>query len=151
MCGQGSNLGHSSDPNCCSDNARSLTHCTTSELHLSYIYMIHVCVSFFFCFCLFRAEPTACGGSQARGLIGATAAGLHHSHSKPDPSHLCDIDHSSRQHQIFNPLSEARNRTRNLMVPSWIHFRCTTMGTPICVYIFMATPMAYNGSRLGAE
>ena len=30
---------------------------------------------------LFRAVPTAYGGSQARGLIGATAASLHHSHS----------------------------------------------------------------------
>ena len=28
-----------------------------------------------------RAAPVAYGGSQARGLIGATAAGLHHSHS----------------------------------------------------------------------
>ena len=35
---------------------------------------------FFWSFCLFRAAPTACGGSQARGLIGAVAAGLHHSH-----------------------------------------------------------------------
>ena len=35
-------------------------------------------------FCLFafsRAAPTAYGGSQARGPIGAIAAGLHHSHS----------------------------------------------------------------------
>ena len=32
-------------------------------------------------FCLFRATPAAYGGSQARGLIGAVAAGLHHSHS----------------------------------------------------------------------
>ena len=44
-------------------------------------------LSFFFIFyfilffCLFRAKPVAYGGSQARGLIGATAAGLHHSHS----------------------------------------------------------------------
>ena len=30
---------------------------------------------------LFRATPTAYGGSLARGLIGATAAGLHHNHS----------------------------------------------------------------------
>ena len=29
----------------------------------------------------FRAAPTACGSSQARGLIGVAAAGLHHSHS----------------------------------------------------------------------
>ena len=30
--GQGSNLCHSSNLSCCSDNARSLTHCTTREL-----------------------------------------------------------------------------------------------------------------------
>ena len=35
----------------------------------------------FFAFCLFRAAPKACGGSQARGRIRATAAGLQHSHS----------------------------------------------------------------------
>ena len=34
-----------------------------------------------FFFFNFRATPTAYGVSQARGLIGATAAGLHHSHS----------------------------------------------------------------------
>ena len=32
-------------------------------------------------FSLFRGTSTAYGGSQARGLIGATAAGLNHSHS----------------------------------------------------------------------
>ena len=37
--------------------------------------------SFFFLFCPFRATPEAYGGSQARGGVGATAAGLHHSHS----------------------------------------------------------------------
>ena len=34
-----------------------------------------------FPFCLFRAAPTAYGGSQAGGPIGAIAIGLHHSHS----------------------------------------------------------------------
>ena len=42
----------------------------------------------FFFFKLFRAAPTAYGGSQARGLIRATTASLHH---------------SSRQRQILNP------------------------------------------------
>ena len=36
---------------------------------------------FFGLFAFSRAAPRAYGGSQARGLIGATAAGLHHSHS----------------------------------------------------------------------
>ena len=36
---------------------------------------------FIYLFSLFRAEPKAYGGSTARGLIGAVATGLHHSHS----------------------------------------------------------------------
>ena len=39
------------------------------------------CFYFTFFFFLFRAAPTACGGSQARGQIRATAVGLCHSHS----------------------------------------------------------------------
>ena len=39
-------------------------------------------LSFFLFFGLFRAAPMACGSSQARGQIGAIAAGLHHSHSR---------------------------------------------------------------------
>ena len=35
----------------------------------------------FFFLLLFRATPTAYGGSQARGQIRPTAAGLHHSHN----------------------------------------------------------------------
>ena len=34
-----------------------------------------------FLFCLFRAAPTAYGGSQTRGQIGATTASRQHSHS----------------------------------------------------------------------
>ena len=40
---------------------------------------------------LFRAAPMAYGGSQARGRIGATAAGLHHGHS-----HARSSTHSAR-------------------------------------------------------
>ena len=39
-------------------------------------------------FCLFRAVPSAYGGSQARSPIGAVAAGLYHSHSNVR-SELC--------------------------------------------------------------
>ena len=57
---------------------------------------------FFFCCCccLFRAAPVAYGGSQARGQIGAIAAGLHHSHSnagsqpclRPTPQLMATLD-----------------------------------------------------------
>ena len=38
----------------------------------------------------------------------------------PDLSLVCDLHHSSRQCRILNPLRKARDRTRNLMVPSRI-------------------------------
>ena len=55
----------------------------------------------FFFFLPFRAAPMAYGGSQARGPIGATAAGLHHSHSntryeprlRPTPQLMATPDH----------------------------------------------------------
>ena len=83
-----------------------------------------------FVFCLlFGATLTAYGGTQVRGLIRATAAGLRHSHSNSGSlSHVFDLHHSSQQHCILNPLNEARDWTRLLMVPSWIHFHCATLG-----------------------
>ena len=52
-----------------------------------------------------------------------------------DTSHVCNLHHSSRQRWIPHPLSEARDRTRNLMAPSQIRFSCTTMGTPTGVFL----------------
>ena len=80
----------------------------------------------FFVFCLFRATPMVYGGSQARGLIGATAASLHHSHAMQDSGQICNLHCSSRQHWILNPLSRARDQTHILMEMSQIHFCCAT-------------------------
>ena len=49
--------------------------------------------------------------------------------STPDMSCVCNLHHSSRQCRILNPLSKARDRTRNLMVPGRIRFHCATTGT----------------------
>ena len=65
---------------------------------------------FFFFFGLFRPAPVAYGGSQARGLIRATAVGYARATATPDPSCICDLYHRSRQHRILNPLSEARDK-----------------------------------------
>ena len=56
-----------------------------------------VCVCVCVCVCfgvVFRATLAAYGGSQARGLILTVTASLYH---------------SSRQHQILNPLSKTRD------------------------------------------
>ena len=84
----------------------------------------------FFLFCLFRAAPAAYGGFQARGLIRAIAAGLHHSHSHTRSEPHLRPAHSSWQRRILNPLSEARDPTHNLTVPRWICFCCATTGPP---------------------
>ena len=69
--------------------------------------------SFFYClFAFSRAAPAAYGDPQAMGLIGATAT--------RDLSCICNLHHSSRQCRILNPLSKARDQTRNLIVPSRI-------------------------------
>ena len=44
-----------------------------------------------------------------------------------DPSHVCDLHHSSRQRQIPSPLSETRDRIPILMDTSRICFCCITM------------------------
>ena len=81
---------------------------------------------FFFVFLFFRdgalRHMEAYGDSQAWGLIGATARAT----ATPDPSHVFELYHSSQQRRILNPLSEARDRTCNFMVPSQICFRCAT-------------------------
>ena len=82
-------------------------------------------VSSGFCFFVFW-------GPQARGRIGAIAAGLHHSHSNTRSER--DLHHNSQQCWILNPLSEARDQTLNPMVPSQICFHCTTTGTPLMVF-----------------
>ena len=73
------------------------------------------------------ATPTAYGG-LARGQIGAAAASLYHSHSNSGSKpHLQPIPQLTA---MLTPLSKARDQTRNLMVPSEIHFCCTMTGTP---------------------
>ena len=101
---------------------------------------------FFLSFCLSRAAPTAYGGSQARDLIGAVAAGLCHSHSNAGSVLCLWPNHSPWQHQILNPLSEARDRTWILMDAS----RWATVGTPqpyISWNIFSATTTPFGNSN----
>ena len=48
----------------------------------------------------------------------------------PGLSCVCDLYHSSWQHWILNPLSEARDRTCDLMDTNRIHFCWAMTGTP---------------------
>ena len=56
-----------------------------------------------------------------------------------DPSHICDLPHSSRQRRILNPLSEARDQTCVLMATSQVRYCGATMGTPGNVFSQLPT------------
>ena len=77
-----------------------------SKFHFSFLSIL--------LFCLSRSAPATYGRSQARGQIGAVAAGLHH---------------SSQQRQILNPLNKARDGACVLMYASQIPFCWATTGT----------------------
>ena len=48
----------------------------------------------------------------------------------PDPSHFCDVHHSSLQCWILNPLSGVRNWTQILVDTSWVRSCWATAGMP---------------------
>ena len=64
-----------------------------------------------FVFCLFRAAPWHVEfprlGAESELQLSAYAT----STAMPDLNRICDLHHSSRQHQILNSLGEARDRT----------------------------------------
>ena len=96
------------------------------------VYILSLTTFFFFFFflvfsglCLWHMEVPKLGVELELQLLAyATAT------ATPDPRLVCDVHHSSWQHQILNPLSEARNWTCVLMDASQIRFCWAMMGTP---------------------
>ena len=68
------------------------------------------------------ATPEAYGGSQARGQIVLQLPAYTTATTTRAPCHVCNLHHRSRQCRIPDPLSEARDGTRNLMDTSQIRF-----------------------------
>ena len=58
---------------------------------------------------IFRAVSTGYGSSQAGGKSELQLPAYATATVTPDPSRVCDLHPSSRQRQILNPLSEARD------------------------------------------
>ena len=81
--------------------------------------MFQVILLFIYLFSLFRAEHAAYGDSQGVELELQLPA-YSTTTATPDPSRICNLHHSSRQHQILDPLSEARDQTHTLMNTSQI-------------------------------
>ena len=144
--GQGSDLSRNCNLHCSCGRARSLTHCAHyarpgiklvpqrsrdatdpfAPLIGGFLKMVGVGMNGaempLFCH-LFsflgpqprRIEVSKLGIKSELQLLATTTAT-----ATPDPNCVCDIHHSSWQHQILNPLSEARDRTCVFMGASQI-------------------------------
>ena len=56
----------------------------------------------------------------------------------PDPSHICNLHHSSQQCRILNPTEQGQDRTCVLIDTSWVHYCWATMETPEDALFFLA-------------
>ena len=89
----------------------------------------HLSLSFFFfLFSFFRAAPAAYGSSQARVELELQLPAYITTTAIPDLSHVCDLHCSSRQNQILNPLSGARDGTCILKGTSQVHYHWAQWG-----------------------
>ena len=101
---------------------------------------------FLFCFALLCFWGHICGIWK---FIGAAASCLCHSHSNSTSEpHLQPAYHSSQQHWILNPLSQARDQTCILMHTSWVHYHWATMGIPFSVFFVLFCFLAVVCSSL---
>ena len=85
---------------------------------------------FFFLLLVFRAAGSTQGSSQAGVKLELQQTAYTTVTAMLDPIHICSLHHSSRQHQILNPLNKARAQTRILMDTSQVCYCWGTMGTP---------------------
>ena len=84
----------------------------------------------FFVF-FFRVTAIAYGGSQGSSWSYSCGLAYTRATATADPIRVCDLHDNSRQRRILNPLREARDRTRSLVVLSRTRFCCTMPGTPV--------------------
>ena len=85
---------------------------------------LYIHIHFFFgLFAFSRATPTAHGGSQARGLNGAVATGLHHSHSHVGSEPCLQPIPQLTAMLAPQPPEQSQGSNHILMDTSGIHFR----------------------------
>ena len=68
-----------------------------------------------------------------------------------DLSQVCNLHHSSQQHQILNSLSKARDQSHILMDTSRVHFHWTTRGTHLWHFVSFLRQMYWNTIVLKCE
>ena len=80
-------------------------------LSFLFVFCFLVFVFCFFAFCFFRATCVAYGSSRLGVETEQQLPAYTIATATRDPSHICDLHHSSQQCWILNPLSEAKDGT----------------------------------------
>ena len=99
-----------------------------------FIYLFMHSLFFFlvlFCFCFLQPHPVAYRNSQARVESELQLPAYPTATATQDLSCICNLHHSSQQHQILSPLSRGRDRTHILMDTVQVHYCWVTRRTPI--------------------
>ena len=96
-----------------------------------FIYLLRVCVCVCFLGPYMRHMEVPRLWVESELQLPAYAAAT----ATQDPSCVCNLHHSSWQHRIRDPMSEARDRNHTLMETSWVCFCCATTGTPVSLHL----------------
>ena len=112
------------------DSAKKTHPCIlVTYTYMHAIFGTHLCKFFFFFFLelhpLRKEVPGL--GIESELQLPATATAT----AMQDPSCICDLHHSSRQHRILTPLNRARDPTCILMGPSWVLNPLSPNRTPL--------------------
>ena len=107
---------------------------------LSYNYFVFFfklcCHSFFFCLFAFLGLHLRHMEVPKLGVVSELQLPAYAtSTAMQDTSCVCGPHLRSWQHQILNPLSKARDQTRNLKIPSRIRFHCAMKGMPLLSFL----------------
>ena len=111
----------------------------------------------FLFFCLFGATSTAHGGSQARDPIRAVVMAYATAIEMQDPSHICNLHHSSQKRWLLNPLIEVGDRTCVLMDAIQTCFPWAGTGTPphtffpVSILSFAFFRMSYSWNHIACS
>ena len=108
-------------------------HCSVNFLLYSNVTQLHIHVYLFFFFLGPRPwhmkVPRLGVESELQLLAYATALTMQ------DPSHVCNLHHSSQPTQILNSFREARDGNFISMGTSWVCYHRATMGSPYFQHI----------------
>ena len=100
-------------------------------------WMVHTFTTLSLSFCFLGLHPRHREGPRLGVKLELQPPAYTTATAMQDPSHVCDLHHSSWQCRIPDPLSEPRDKSCILMDTSRIHFHCTTQELWLLLHLIL--------------